>query len=819
MNNKITFWNFLKDNVIEIPIVQRDYAQGRKGKAFIRQTFLHNLKQALDKQQELVLDFVYGSSDGKAFNPLDGQQRLTTLWLLHWYVALRAKCLENASHTLRHFTYETRTSSREFCQQLCHPDFFEKYDGTTEGITEFIRKQTWFYSTWEQDPTIQSMLRMLSGEKTERFELDGIEPIFKNKAVEDFEKYWKSLTEESCIVFYHVNLKNFGLSDDLYIKMNARGKQLTPFENFKADLVGYINEQKSKEWEKLQDSENGIAILLDTKWVDLFWLNHSEDYRIDEIYLAFLNRFFWEELFMAKRNSNDNQNSDESDKYLLKIGRMNDNGDQFYNMEATNPSYAYLNADDSMTYQGIAPYCYDGGNIPIKLFQRLEILLSHYKNYVETYHLTLEEVVPQSSWNAEFSFIPKYANNSHDEQKVSSINQIQRVVFYAICKYFIEKQGTPETFKQWMRVVWNMVTCSDESGRSSIRSTAAIRNVMELLSLLDSHKVYSSLSQQNLKITNVTAIEKRWNEEILKAKQIVNEDGSLRLYTGTIKKKDGNLYHTWEEIITDAENYSFFNGTINFLFTNEEGCVDWTYFDKKLDTVKTFFIEHVAKDKSVMQERYNNAQLLKTLIGSFTKEQFDSVLWWSHRTFNNESTSWMYYLTNNAICTPIHELLIGNLCEIKKMKDSKEEALHILYLLSNTDLLDYVITKIPTSWIRSGYNGHLAIYPSGTGIFLDSQKRNHFLLDIDGVILEDKYMVPNTNLLFGTDINFKYKGKNFQWYRTDYVYLMCDENPDNYAIKDETKIAEVEKFYCFNAKDFDEDCFLKNLKYLADITI
>lgn len=32
------------------------------------------------------------------------------------------------------------------------------------------------------------------------------------------------------------------LSDDLYIKMNARGKRLTDFENFKADLIGWMPE-------------------------------------------------------------------------------------------------------------------------------------------------------------------------------------------------------------------------------------------------------------------------------------------------------------------------------------------------------------------------------------------------------------------------------------------------------------------------------------------------------------------------------------------------------------------------------------------------
>lgn len=90
--NKTTFWNFLKENEIEIPIIQRDYAQGRLGKEYLRQGFLSNLKDALDEKNneaELKLDFVYGSVENDILQPLDGQQRLTTLWLLHWYIALR----------------------------------------------------------------------------------------------------------------------------------------------------------------------------------------------------------------------------------------------------------------------------------------------------------------------------------------------------------------------------------------------------------------------------------------------------------------------------------------------------------------------------------------------------------------------------------------------------------------------------------------------------------------------------------------------------------------------------------------------------------
>ena len=164
-----TFWIFLKDNTIEIPIIQRDYAQGRLGKENLRKNFLSDLKKALDnekpyKNTAMKLDFVYGSTESGKLNPLDGQQRLTTLWLLHWYIALRAGELnEDNCRIFRKFTYETRISSREFCQNLCNPEHFENFDGN--DIVGFITKQTWFYSAWKQDPTIQSMLRMLGGTK------------------------------------------------------------------------------------------------------------------------------------------------------------------------------------------------------------------------------------------------------------------------------------------------------------------------------------------------------------------------------------------------------------------------------------------------------------------------------------------------------------------------------------------------------------------------------------------------------------------------------------------------------------------------------
>ena len=96
MENKHTFWSLInKYDKIEVPIIQRDYAQGRdtfEAKR-IRKKFINEvLVNALVNNSNIELDFVYGSiieekngdDKRKIFIPLDGQQRLTTLFLLHW---------------------------------------------------------------------------------------------------------------------------------------------------------------------------------------------------------------------------------------------------------------------------------------------------------------------------------------------------------------------------------------------------------------------------------------------------------------------------------------------------------------------------------------------------------------------------------------------------------------------------------------------------------------------------------------------------------------------------------------------------------------
>ena len=299
-NDKVSFWKLLNEKKIIIPIIQRDYAQGREGKEFLRERFLGQLFDALkDNANPLVLDFVYGSVENNTLYPLDGQQRLTTLWLLHWYLALCAGTLSEDKKVLERFSYETRISSRTFCQKLC--SVTQSYQPQTHGIATFVRNQTWFYSAYEQDPTIQSMLRMLNGtdiSDSNKMDItDGIEEyciktgLTKEKAKELLERL---KGEDAPISFYLLNMedKNMPLADDLYIKMNARGKVLTDFENFKVDLLKYKLSSGKCLIPENDMSNESFSLLLDTRWTDLFWLYRSTDCHIDEIYMSFLNRFF-----------------------------------------------------------------------------------------------------------------------------------------------------------------------------------------------------------------------------------------------------------------------------------------------------------------------------------------------------------------------------------------------------------------------------------------------------------------------------------------------------------------------------------------------
>ena len=258
-------------NKIAIPLIQRDYAQGRIDNDVnrVRSRFLDSLYKAIT-EEPITLDFVYGDIDEKGtMTPLDGQQRLTTLFLLHWYAAKKENITKDKYAFLSKFSYETRYSARYFCAELVKftPSFaFE--------LSSDIMNQAWFPFDWKNDPTISSMLVML----------DAIDERFK-----DVPDIWNQL-ENKAITFYFLPIKDMGLTDELYIKMNSRGKPLTLFEHFKAELEREIRTLDEKTG---QNVANRIIEKIDKAWTDLLWsyrnsgASDTEDNIIDDEFLRY----------------------------------------------------------------------------------------------------------------------------------------------------------------------------------------------------------------------------------------------------------------------------------------------------------------------------------------------------------------------------------------------------------------------------------------------------------------------------------------------------------------------------------------------------
>lgn len=296
---RINFYDLLKKYKTVIPIIQRDYAQGRTtGNApRVREMFLEVIYKTLKEDgSPLELDFIYGYiKNDVEFIPLDGQQRLTTLFLLHWFYAAKEGFLEDNKDVLNKFTYETRHSSELFCAAVL--DYTP--DDYSFSISEQITDQPWFFSAWNNDPTVKSMLVMLDA-------IQAKDSIYKPQGV------WEALSssEQAKIEFNLLPMNELGLPDELYIKMNSRGKELTEFEYFKSRFAQIIPSRMAEKFNKKIDQE----------WSDMFWSLYRDGdgndtaRLVDKGFMRFFN-FFTEVVVPYKGSFVDDSTEDSHGLY------------------------------------------------------------------------------------------------------------------------------------------------------------------------------------------------------------------------------------------------------------------------------------------------------------------------------------------------------------------------------------------------------------------------------------------------------------------------------------------------------------------------
>lgn len=232
-----TFLELLRQGGVLIPHIQRDYAQGRPQKSAqeLRERFLEALHRAVTSEEGLHLDFVCGLRSAGGFIPLDGQQRLTTLFLLHWYTleeAAEPAASEGFKPALfKHFRYETRSTTSDFLREMIeHRALLLDRSKALGGLRAAFEDQCWYQASWSDDPSVVGMLVML----------DAIEERFKAQccrlAPEDLGR----------ITFHLVTLNDQTDPDLLYRKINSRGRKLSAYENFKAELLQALREDAAE---------------------------------------------------------------------------------------------------------------------------------------------------------------------------------------------------------------------------------------------------------------------------------------------------------------------------------------------------------------------------------------------------------------------------------------------------------------------------------------------------------------------------------------------------------------------------------------------
>lgn len=259
---------------IEIPTIQRNYAQGRQSKAGIRAKFLDYILTSLAQPEKCELDFVYGYSqpykesgkDKKSFVPVDGQQRLTTLWLLHWLLAIKAGRGKELAKKLEKFTYATRPSSKIFVRKLCKEGLEIPPEKIGAGLKAYIEDLAWFGDEWKLDKSIDGFLVMLEAIATHQVVKDSS----ANELID-------RLLEDRLIIFYFLELKSFELGEEIYTRMNARGKMLTNFETFKSRLYKFTRED---------EKHDILADRIEGAWVDHLWA-YKKNFLVDEPFLHY----------------------------------------------------------------------------------------------------------------------------------------------------------------------------------------------------------------------------------------------------------------------------------------------------------------------------------------------------------------------------------------------------------------------------------------------------------------------------------------------------------------------------------------------------
>lgn len=520
---------------VVIPGIQRHYVQGAKNSKAksVRKQFIKEIFTAIEeKQGDFNLHFIYGpiNTDGEdSFAPVDGQQRLTTLWLIARYAVEKAEPSDRKDllRLLSRFTYEDRINAKRFCQALTCED--SRWDITQDPNPDILC-QDWFLDYWKEDETVASMIRMLSTIHEEWNKHNTI-------TLEDV------LAAIASQIRFELKIDRFG--DDIYMKMNARGLQLTQWENFKGKFSESLPEDIKDTWDKEMEELS-----------NLYFICSKEQHKFpDNAFFALYARVMVYEARIFDVNCGNN------------IKELADYTHNTWNhIELPFVPYSDFSGimQEIQDCTGNEPIASDVALICVKM---LKTVLYHYQKIVPYFgDRTLFETF----------FYPKNKND---------------LDFTLCCYEYFKKFDNIDAcdFLKALRLMWNIL---ENVYRHDEKPDNRIELVKKFINTGNSSLYFPQIIE-----TIDQNVPEQAKEEAEKAVQMHRNDQSM--------PRDWNeeklgLWRDWNDAIEKAEKWAFFHGSIRFLYRNGNGETTWENFATKLSNCMDLFVsEGLSEDKKV----------------------------------------------------------------------------------------------------------------------------------------------------------------------------------------------------------------------------
>lgn len=274
MNNSsiYSFKRILNEYLIYVPSFQRNYIQGSDEFKDKRDRLLDDIFESLKSRKVIDLGFVYGRSEksykGRLFYPYDGQQRLTTLYFLYlmlYFRNIRNGEKESIKGLKGKLSYQTRQSTDRFINSFIDwiynlmKNEYDLFWNPNNKSSAFIQMQDWFFDyDWKYDVSIKNILFLIDTLKIRILNLEN------EIAIDEIINLIDDKEDDNPFKFIFIHIDDIIQNDELYIKINARGKALSHFENLKSDINNlWRNEDyKSK---------------LDGAWTEYVWKESSKD--------------------------------------------------------------------------------------------------------------------------------------------------------------------------------------------------------------------------------------------------------------------------------------------------------------------------------------------------------------------------------------------------------------------------------------------------------------------------------------------------------------------------------------------------------------